>query len=299
MFIIDKKHIFLRLSGILIVLSIAVILVLGVNPGIDFVGGTLAEVEYSPVRPDTDIVREKVAALSLGETIIQPTGERGLIVKTRDLSEEEHTLLINALSIDGKENLEEKRFTSIGPVIGQELQRKAVVAIALVIALIILFIAYVFRKVSHPVSSWKYGIVAVVALAHDILIPTALFVVFGKITGAEVDALFVTALLAILGLSVNDTIVVFDRIRENLTLKVAKTFSETVGVSLRQTITRSVNTSFTTLLVLVVLAFLGPEPTRNFAIVLSVGMIAGTYSSIFFASPLLVLIEERQRRRRK
>jgi len=295
MYIIEKRKIFFGISGTLMVVSLFLILALGLNFGIDFKGGSLTEISYPGGRPDLLIIKENIRTLDLGEFVIQGTGERGVLIKTRELRENEHNLLITALSNNGEFIVSEERFTSIGPVIGRELRKRAIISISLVIVLIIIFIAYVFRKVSHPVRSWKYGVVAIIALFHDILIPTGLFAILGKVTGAEVDTLFVTALLAILGLSVNDTIVVFDRIRENLRLKISKDFSETVGVSLRQTITRSINTSLTTLFVLLTLLFFGPESTRNFALVLSVGLVAGTYSSIFLASPLLVMIEERGR----
>ncbi|MCR4306599.1 MAG: protein translocase subunit SecF, partial [Candidatus Yonathbacteria bacterium] len=196
---------------------------------------------------------------------------------------------------------EEERFNSIGPVIGSELKRKAVIAIIIVMVAIILFITFAFRRVSEPVSSWKYGLVAIVALAHDVIIPTGVFAVLGNFfIDFQVNVLFVTALLAILGFSIHDTIVVFDRIRENLRRNkeyhIDKGFAETVGEGLSQTFTRSINTSMTVVFVMLVLYFLGGEPTRQFALALSVGVIAGTYSSVFIASPLLVVIEKWQRR---
>jgi len=293
--IIENRKNFFIFSGILVVLSLAAILVYGLNFGLDFKGGTLLEVEYFVERPEVVDIEEKLEALSFGGLRVQETGDKGIIVRTRALAENEHGTLLNALK-GGDDNLIEKRFTSVGPVIGEELKDKALVALVFTILVIILFIAYVFRGVSHPVKSWKYGIVAIVALAHDIIIPTGLFAVLGKVSGAEIDALFVTALLAILGLSVNDTIVVFDRIRENLKYKISKDFAETVTISLRQTITRSINTSLTTLFVLFALYFVGPESTQNFALVLVVGLIAGTYSSIFLASPLLVTLQKRQKK---
>ena len=156
----------------------------------------------------------------------------------------------------------------------------------------IVFIAWAFRGVSKPVQSWKYGIVAIVTLLHDILVPAGLFAILGRFVGAEVDALFIVALLTILGISINDTIVVFDRIRENLRFNEDKgrreEFEEVVGRSITQTIARSINTSLTVVIVLAALYLLGPVVTKNFALTLIVGMIAGTYSSIFLASPLLV-----------
>jgi preprotein translocase subunit SecF len=161
---------------------------------------------------------------------------------------------------------------------------------------IILFVAYAFRKVSHPVSSWKYGFVVIVALIHDIIIPTGVFALLGYLYGVEVDTLFIVALLTTLGLSVSDTIVVFDRIRENIIAKKNKSFPDLVGESLSQTFGRSINTSVVVLLMVLSLVFFGPESTRLFSIVLAIGMFFGTYSSIFLASPLLVIVEKLQKK---
>ena len=193
--------------------------------------------------------------------------------------------------------IHEDEFTSVSPTIGQELLNKGLIALALVAVCIILFIAFAFRKVSKPVASWKYGIVAIITLVHDILIPTGLFAVLGHFEGAEVDSLFIVALLTLLGISINDTIVVFDRIRENLGTGAKKeTFDETVGRSVMQTLARSINTSLAVVIVLAALYIFGPASTQVFALTLIVGMVAGTYSSIFLASPLLVAWEKFQRR---
>jgi preprotein translocase subunit SecF len=190
------------------------------------------------------------------------------------------------------------RFSAIGPTVGSELATNAIWGIIAVVVGIILFVTFAFRKVSDPISSWVYGSTAIFALVHDILLPAGVFAVLGAVRGAQVDLLFVMALLAILGFSVNDTIVVFDRIRENLREGYEgsenDTFADTVGLSLEQTYARSINTSLTTLVVLAALYFLGGESTRLFSLTLLVGVIAGTYSSIFLASPLLVKVREWQ-----
>ena len=277
--------------------SILAIFVWGLNLGIDFKGGSILEIEYINKRPEVEIISQDLETLSLGTFNLQPTGELGYLIRTRDLSEVEKENLDNLLTLEGQFEFVEKRYTSIGPATGQELARRGVVAILLVVALIILFIAFVFRHVSRPVSSWRYGLVAIIALVHDIIIPIGLFSFLGYWRGAEIDALFLTALLAILGLSVNDTIVIFDRIRENLRNRISPHFTETVGISLEETISRSINTSLTTLFVLLSLLFFGGETTKDFALVLSLGMVIGTYSSIFLAAPLLVLFEGRASRR--
>lgn len=189
----------------------------------------------------------------------------------------------------------ETSFTSIGPSVGRELVRKSIISFILVALGIIIFIAFSFRKVSKPVSSWKYGLIAVGALIHDVIIPVGGFVILSRIFSVQADTLFVVAILTILGLSVSDTIVVFDRIRENLRLHKFKTFEETVGNSLAQVYTRSLATSFTLFVVLLALIFFGPDSTRYFAIMLTAGMFFGTYSSIFLASPLLVMVKNWQK----
>lgn len=294
MFIIKYKKIFISISVGLVLLSILLVSIFGLKFGIDFKGGALVEVNYSESMPSVVEVKTSLESLSLGEISVQPSGSNEYILKTRDLTTEEHTSLLNLLSENGKYKLTEKSFTSIGPSVGNELKRKAIWAIIFVMLAILLFIAYAFSKVSKPVSSWKYGLIALVTLLHDIAIPTGLFAILGHYMGAEVDTLFVVALLTVLGLSVSDTIVVFDRIRENIRNHTSTNFEETVGISLSQTFTRSINTSLTVILVLLSLYFFGPDSTKNFALVLTVGLFFGTYSSIFLASPLLVVVEQWQ-----
>jgi preprotein translocase subunit SecF len=177
---------------------------------------------------------------------------------------------------------------TVGPTIGAEMTKKAIIALVIVVLAILLFIAFSFREVSYPVSSWKYGVIAMVTLIHDIVIPTGIYTLLSKKYGAEIDTFFVIALLTIIGISISDKIVVFDRIRENLKVgKEKRSFDEVVGASLSQTFTRSINTSVTVILALLALFFYGPVMTKWFTLTLIVGMIVGTYSSIFVASPLL------------
>lgn len=289
MFIIKYKKIFVTISTVLVILSLSSIAYFGLNLGIDFKGGSLSEIEYKTVRPDQNIVEEQVSSLGLGEFIIQPIGDSGYGIKTRAISEPERVALLQALGTEATE----KSFTSIGPSVGAELVRKSILSFILVSLGIIFFIAFSFRKVSKPVSSWKYGLIAIVTLIHDILIPVGVFAILSHIYGTEVDTLFVVAILTILGLSVSDTIVVFDRIRENIRIGHFKTFEETVGRSLQQVYTRSITTSSTVIIVLLALVFFGPSSTKVFAMMLTAGMFLGTYSSIFLASPLLVLLNKK------
>jgi len=235
--IIKYRKIWYAVSGLFVLASMFSVFFFGLVYGIDFTGGSLVEIEYQNQRPDIPVIKEELSGLDLGNAVVQPTGEKGLIIRSKNLTNEEHQKLLSALRVGSEKTeseLTELRFDSIGPVIGKELRQKSWIAIALVILMIILYIAFVFRGVSRPVSSFKYGLVAIVALFHDVMIPLGAFAVFGKYFGAEVDVLFVTALLTILGFSVHDTIVVFDRVRENLRRKVGNDFEETVGASARQ-----------------------------------------------------------------
>ena len=299
MFIIKHKKIFIGLSAILVILSIISFFVFGFKIGIDFKGGALTEVAYKTVRPTQTELTKPLADLNFGDILLQPTGDLGYLVKSRDLSDTEHAQLLQALSGGDNTTLTELSFDSIGPSVGRELTRKAILAVILISLAIICFIAFAFRKVSRPISSWRYGLIAIVTLMHDVAIPVGLFVVLSHFYGAEVDTLFVVAVLTILGLSVSDTIVIFDRIRENLRnqANVGKiNFGETVGKSLEQSYVRSICTSLTVILVLLALYFFGPVSTKYFALMLTAGMFFGTYSSIFLASPLLVLVEEWQKK---
>ncbi len=300
MFIIKHKKIFIGISIALVVLSFLSLFIFGLNVGIDFKGGALTEVVYKADRPMQATLDKSLVALNFGSILLQPTGALGYIVKSRVLSDSEHALLLKTLGGDNSSALTELSFNSIGPTVGQELTRKAILAIILISLAIICFIAFAFRKVSKPVSSWKYGIIAIITLFHDVAIPVGLFVMLSHYYGAELDTLFVVAVLTILGLSVSDTIVIFDRIRENLRNQSNSNkinFSEVVGKSLEQSFIRSIFTSMTVILVLLALFFFGPVSTRYFALMLTVGVFFGTYSSIFLASPLLVLVEDWQKKK--
>ncbi len=280
-----------------VTLSIAAIIALalwGLRPGIDLAGGSLLQASFTSGQPTVAQIENVIKPLGLGDVRVQAAGESGFMIRARSLSNDEKNTLEQALGTLGA--MHEDQFTSIGPSIGAEILHKGYVAIALVSLCIILFIAFAFRQVSEPVSSWKYGVIAIITLVHDMLIPAGIFALLGHTSGAEVDSLFIVALLTILGISINDTIVVFDRIRENLRhmsdSRRHQNFAETIGISINQTIARSINTSLTVIMVLLALFFVGPVATKYFALTLLAGMIAGTYSSIFLAAPLLVLWEK-------
>jgi len=273
-------------SGILILVSVVSLCLFGLKFGIEFAGGSIMELEFEKERPSTDAIQKNLSEFNLGELILQPIGEKEIQVRLRAIDEESHQKIITKL----KENFDfqEKSFTSIGPVIGKELTRKTKVAIILALFSITFYITFAFRKISRPVSSFEYGIASLIALFHDILIPLGAFSILGEFYNVEITIPIIAALLTILGFSVHDTIVIFDRIRENILKRSFLSFEETVNSSLNQTLGRSINTVLTVLIVLFAIFFFGGYTLKYFSLALIIGITSGAYSSIFIASPLLV-----------
>jgi preprotein translocase subunit SecF len=294
MHIVKHRRIFFALTGIIILASLASLAYFKLPLSIEFTGGTLIEVAYQTERPAIEEAKIAVENLALGHVSMRESGDTAFVIRTRSLSPSEHEAVLAALSGGGVHTLTEMRHTSIGPTLGQELATKAFWAILAVIISIMLYVAWAFRKVSKPVSSFVYGFVVVVVLIHDVIVPLGFYALLGALTGAQVDTLVVVAILAVLGYSVNDTIVIFDRVREHLKgneeNNIEEKFEVTVGKSIDETMGRSINTSLTVVLALVALAYFGATATFNFALVLLVGVIAGTYSSILVAAPLLIPI---------
>jgi len=295
---VKYKKIYYVFSGVLVIASIASLIFYGLNLGIDFKGGSLMQVEFlktDKVIPES--VKNKLEK-ELGITFnIQPLSETELVLRFQSINQEQHEKLIDTLknwftnvpppdakTMPLEEILNIKHFTSIGPIIGEELKQKAFWAISIVIILIILYIAWAFRKIKSP---FKYGLIAIIALVHDVLITLGIF----SFLHFEINTAFIAALLTILGYSVNDTIVVFDRIRENI-IKPKQEFSTAVNQSINQTLKRSLFTSLTTLLVLFAIFFFGGVTIKSFILALIIGIISGTYSSIFLASPLLTTLRK-------
>lgn len=297
MWIVKHRNIFYGISAVLSILSIVALLVWGLKFGIDFKGGSLLEVVYTEGAPSTSDITATLQTVGIEGSSVRATEGNGFLVRTPFLDSAGYDSAKRGLATLG--TFEEKRFDSIGPVIGEELQTKSLWAIIGVLLAIALFVMFAFRHVSKPVASWKYGLVTLLALAHDVIVPLGAFAVMGHFLGAEVDTLFVTAILVILGFSVHDSIVVFDRVRENLKKNQEKNlrepFEEVVGRSVNQTLSRSINTSLTTILALVALYIFGPEVSRYFVLALIIGIATGTYSSIFFGSPMLVTLEKMQK----
>ena len=280
------SKIYYIISGMLMAASIAALIVFGLKFGIEFTGGSKMELEFTEIRPSNEEIAKSLEQFGLGEIIIQPTGEKGAILQLKGIDEETHQKALaelNALS-----DVEEKSFQFIGPSVGNELKNKTLIAITLALLAITAYIAFAFRKVSRPVASWKYGVTSLIALVHDIIIPLGVFAVLGKYYNVEITIPIVAALMTIIGFSVHDTIVIFDRIRENILRRGMGDFPQTVDGSLSQTLGRSISTVFTTLLVMIFIFFFGGETLKNFSLALIIGIAAGAYSSIFIAGPLLV-----------
>lgn len=284
--IVKYRPLWYALSGALIATSIAFVAIFGLKFSIDFTGGSLLSVRYTDTRPTAIEAGQVLAELGLGGTVIQPVGEKDMNIRMQTLDEGMHQQILTKLK-DNYGEITELRFDSIGPVIGQELRVKSFYALTIVFIAILIYIGWAFRKVSVPVQSWKYGLVTVLAAMHDVIIPLGVFALLGKLFGTEIGSPFIAAILTVMGYSINDTIVVMDRVRENLQ-KTTGTFHEIVNRSLNQTIARSINTTITTLLALVAVYLFGGASIKDFALALIVGIVSGAYSSIFFAAPMLV-----------
>ncbi|MDP1709551.1 MAG: protein translocase subunit SecF [Candidatus Komeilibacteria bacterium] len=344
--IIQNRKIYFSISAILLAVSIAAVGVFGFNLGIDFTGGSLMAINVSDQVKTS--ATEIHGILTVGDqkvlesAAVQPIGDKGFLIRFKDVTETEHQEIlaklraalaekagnaelasstppvevksvkniqatdkdgnpvdvqVESVPVDSPETsgigagiVVEDQFESIGPTVGKELLRRSIYSILAVLSAIIIYIAWAFRKVSQPVSSWKYGVAAVIALTHDVVIPCGIFAVLGHFWGVEIDILFITALLTMLGFSVHDTIVVFDRTRENLArARHQGSFEETVNQSVNETIRRSINTSMTAFLALLAMYLFGGDSVKYFVLALMMGIIFGTYSSIFIASPLLVV----------
>jgi preprotein translocase subunit SecF len=290
MFIVNHRAFFFWLTGLLLVAAIAAIAFWGLPLSIDFTGGSLVQIEYPNGRPALATIQEAVANASIGPASVIPSGENDVNIRAASLTPAEHQALTNALSTTGSTT--ELAFTSVGPALGSQFAHKAIWAIIAVILAIVFYIAFAFRKVSRPVPSWGYGLTVVAMLAIDIIVPAGFYAALCHFTDAQADALFLTALLALLGYCVNDVIVIFDRVREHLRINekenLKEPFETTIGKSISETMTRSINTGLTVVLALAALIWLGAPVTRDFALVMLVGVAAGTFSSIARSAPLLI-----------
>jgi len=278
--------------GLLILASIFCLVKFGLNLGIDFLGGTILEAEFGE-RPENALIQEKLNKLNLGEITIQPTGENGVILRLKSIDESTHQQIISDLNEISK--LEEKRFESVGPTIGKELRKKTITLIIVSLIALLIYIAIAFRKLKWPIAGWQYGIVSIITLFIDVLIPFLVLVLLGKFYNVQFTIPTVAALLTILGYTINDKVIIFDRVRENLLTTKSENFVETINQSLNQIIGRSLSTGSCTLLVLLAIILFGGETLKYFALTLIVGIVIGTYTSLFIASALLMSWEKRKK----
>ncbi len=289
---VKHKNIFFLISGILILPGLISLLTRGLKLGIDFTGGTLMEIKSAQFNTSRKSeVLELIKKQGVEVSSIQQSGPASFIIRAKEINQALNNKIMAELN-KKYQKVEEPRFETVGPTIGSELTRNAILALMVSSTFIVLYIAWSFRQVPKPASSFRFGITAVAALLHDAFFILGVFSILGWTFNVEVDSLFVTALLTVIGFSVHDTIVVYDRIRENLVKVKAPTFSDTVNLSIWETLARSINTSTTVIIVLLALLLFGGESIRWFVFALLIGIISGTYSSIFNAAQLLVLWQE-------
>lgn len=290
--IIDKKYWYFAFSLLIIIPGLVSLGFWGLRLSIDFTGGSRIEYQVSSIRHQVsnEELRKTIAEQGVDMHSVQQSKET-FIVRTKPLDQNTHQKIKSAVE-KKYPGAKEISFQTVGPTIGSETTVNAVKAIVVASVLIVLYIAWSFRKVPKPASSWRFGICAIIALLHDVLVVVGVFSLLGHFLQVEVDSLFVTALLTIIGFSVHDTIVVFDRIRENLRRMPGASFVTVVNDSILQTLSRSLNTSLTVFLVLFTMLLFGGETIRWFVVALLIGIVSGTFSSIFNASPLLVVWEE-------
>lgn len=279
------KIIYFVFFGILLLGSIFSIFYFKLKPGIDFTGGSILEIDFES-RPDNQTIQEKLKDFNLGDFVIQPTEEKGVIIRMKEINEDVHQQIISKLGEISKIN--EKRFESTGPVIGKELKQKTIILIIISLVALLIYIAISFRKVSWPLSGFQYGVVSIITLTFDVLIPIGALCLLGRFYNVQFSIPIVTALLTILGYTINDKVIVFDRVRENVSRKRQEDFEQILNQSLNQTLTRSLSTGTCTLLVLFAIFFLGGETLKYFSLTLIIGIIVGTLTSLFLAPPLLL-----------
>ncbi|MFA6376571.1 MAG: protein translocase subunit SecF [Candidatus Paceibacterota bacterium] len=288
---IKHKNIFLILTLIAVVGCVAAIAYFGLKPGIEFTGGSVLEIEYKDARPENSLVSAKIADLKINDVSIYTTGDKGMTIRTENLNVETHAKLLASLGETGA--FEEKSFQAIGPVVGKELTNKMAVLVLISLVAMLVYIAIAFRNVPGPVSSWQYGVASFLILIHDVLVPLGFFALLGALYGVQITIPIITALLIVVGYAINNVIVVYDRIRENLLRDRKVNFSEISDRAINQTLSRQINTSVATLLPVFAIYFWGGASLKYFALALILGIVTGTYSSVFLASQILVVWMDR------
>jgi preprotein translocase subunit SecF len=285
---VRQRNIWYIFSGVLIGVSLTFVFLGGLRLGTDFTGGSLLQINFPDQQtPTVQEIEQVLNDAGFFNARVQSLGESGVAIRIKQLTEEEHQNVLKTLT-QKYENAEEQAYAGIGPILGRELRQKAILAIIIVLLGIIFYISWAFRKSTGMLSGWAFGVNAILALIHDVCITTGLFAILGYFFHIEIDALFVTALLTVIGFSVHDTIVVYDRIREGLRRNPHEQLTFVIDRSINETLIRSINTNLTTILVLCALYFFGGVTLQYFILTLIVGITIGTYSSIFVASPLLL-----------
>jgi preprotein translocase subunit SecF len=294
--IIGKRYIFFAISFVVIVPGLIILGILGLPLSIDFTGGSLLEVKFegglSPPPAEIIAIYEE---FGLDDVLVQTTGEDTLLARSSFLDDQIRRQILDSMEANFTQKVDVLRFDSVGPTIGQEVTSRAGVAVAAAALAVVIYITFAFRRVEH---AFRYGICAIFAMFHDVLVVISLGAIGGWFFGWQIDALFLTALLTVIGFSVQDKIVVFDRIRENSTIYRRLSFETLVNHSIIQTLQRSINTQLMTVeFMLLAIVLFGGVTLREFALILLVGLFSGTYSSIFIAAPTLVVWENKEWRR--
>ncbi|MCU0653052.1 MAG: protein translocase subunit SecF [Candidatus Pacebacteria bacterium] len=284
---IKHKNIFLVFTLLVVAACVASIAYYKFQPGIEFTGGSVVEIEYRDARPANTAIQEKIAGVGLKDVSVYAQGDKGLIIRTETIDATKHADLIKKLGETGA--LTERSFETIGPVVGKELTGKTVGLVIVSLIAMLIYIAVAFRNVPGPVSSWQYGLASFLILAHDVLVPLGVFAVLGALYGVQITIPIITALLTVVGYAINNVIVVYDRIRENLLRDHKADFAEISNRAINQTLSRQINTSVATLLPIFAIYFWAGASLKYFALALILGIVTGTYSSVFLASQLLLI----------
>ena len=287
MYITGKRSWFLIISEAIVLIGIIALLVFGLKPGVEFSSGSILTIGFDEEVEQSEL-ETAMTELGYANSIIQRTGGGDFIIRTQELSGEERMGLEDALSFRFG-TATEREFYSVSPMVAAETAQNAIIAVGIAAVGIMLYITWAFRKMPKP---FHYGVCAIIALVHDVVLVLGIFSILGAIMNWEINLMFITGVLAVIGYSINNTVVVFDRIRENLKRGISANFEMVVNNSLVETLSRSMNTSLTTMLVVLALLIFVGATIQNFAIVLLIGIVAGTYSSLFIAPSLLVVWEK-------
>ena len=290
--IVKQRYLYFGISLLVIIPGMIALIIWGLPLGIDFRGGSLIDIRFDTgTVPQPSLVTALYAENGFNDSIVQTSGQNGLVIRSLEMTDAQRNQLVSALETRFNSSITVQRFESVGPSVGQEVAKRAAEAVGLAALGILLYIMYAFRGVPN---AFRYGVAAIIAMLHDVAVVVGVEAILAHFLHWEADSLFLTALLTVIGFSVHDTIVVFDRIRENLNIYRKLSYESVVNHSIVQTLVRSINTQLTVMLTLLSLALFGGITIRHFVVILLVGVFSGTYSSIFNASPILVVWENRE-----